>query len=144
MVFVHRLALLILFAATSLLRADDTAFRSYFTYPDVQITMDFGAEVGHAEAIPFANHTNPTTSTETPVFQSGTQFTGNRPDNPRVQWQFIKKTESGDLYLIAIYQKEHLTKEVPVLYTGSSLVAYDRDHISVTFEPPDSAKWKVR
>ena len=136
-----RIALLVLTLATMNAQAKEPDYRSYFTYPDVQVTIDFGD--GHAVAIPFKNHLVPKTPSETPIFQSGSGEQGPGFDH-RVEWRFIEKTESGDLYLIAIYQKEHLTKEVPVLYTGSSLVAYDRDHISVTFEPPDSAKWKVR
>jgi hypothetical protein len=139
----HRLALLILFAAVMSAQAKEPDYRSYFNYPDVQITMDYGDQVGHAQTIPFKNHLNYKSPAKKTTFQGGWQMSGNRPDNPRVQWRFIEKTESGDLYLILIYQKEHLTKEVPVLYTGSSVVAYDRDHISVTFEPPDGAKWKA-
>jgi hypothetical protein len=76
----YRLALMILFAATLLVRADDSAFRSYFTYPDVQITMDFGADVGHAQAIPFKNHLNLETPAKILTFQGGWKMSGNRPD----------------------------------------------------------------
>lgn len=140
----YRLVLLVLFAATMSAQAKEPDYRPYFTYPDTQITMVFDAKgLDHSETIPFKNGSIPKTSSEISVFQGGWEMSGNRPDNPRVQWRFMGKTESGDLYLIAIYQKEHLIKEVPVLYTGSSVVAYDRDHISVTFEPTESAKWKA-
>jgi hypothetical protein len=139
----HRLALLVLFTTTMSMQAKEPDYRSFFTYPDIQITMDFGTNVGHSQAIPFKNHTIPKTPDEIIVFQSGCQFSGNRPDNPTVQWRYLMKTESGDLYLFSIYQKEHLIKEVPVLYTGSSVIAYDRDNISVTLEPTQGAKWKA-
>ena len=76
----HRLALLILFAAVMSAQAKEPDYRSYFNYPDVQITMDFGADVGHAQAIPFKNHLNLETPAKILTFQGGWKMSGNRPD----------------------------------------------------------------
>ncbi len=70
-------------------------------------------------------------------------MSGNRPDDPRVNWRFVKKTKTGDLYLLDVYRNERLSKEFSVLYQGSPLVAYNQDEIVVTFEHPETAKWKA-
>jgi hypothetical protein len=135
-----RLVLLLLFAGAVSARAKDTDYRSYFTYPDTQVTVDFGD--GHAVAIPFKNHSIPRNSSETPFFRCGHEEQGPGYSS-RVQWRFVEKTETGDLYMVSIYKSHSLVKEAPVLYTGATLVAYDWNHIKVTLEPTGSAKWKA-
>jgi hypothetical protein len=140
----YRFAFLILSMATPSVQAREPDYRSYFTYPDAQLTVIFGHSYGdgHAEALPFENHSIPKTSVEIPVFQGGYGESGPDYDNT-VQWRFIQKTESGDMYLLSIYRKGHLIKEVPFLYTGSTVVAYDENKLKVLFEPTESAKWKA-
>ncbi len=63
-------------------------------------------------------------------------MSGSRPDNPRVEWRFVKKTDAGDLYIFDVHQDERLKKEFSVTYDGSSAVVYDRDQIAIAFERP--------
>jgi hypothetical protein len=123
-------------AARATTCAANPDFRSYFAHPDVHITMDFGEAIGHATAIPWENHTEPTIAAPKPVFQGGWQMSGSRPDNPRVEWRFVKKTDAGDLYIFDVHQDERLKKEFSVTYDGSSAVVYDRDQIAIAFERP--------
>ena len=137
-----RLAVLVLLTAAFAAQAKEPDYRTYFAHPDVQITMEFG-KWGHAETIPFENHLVLTKPFEKSLFEGGWEMHGNRPDNPRVQWKFLGKSGAGDLYLISIYQREQLIQELRVLYKGGTQLAYDREEIKVTLEPPESAKWKA-
>ena len=85
MLSMYRFVLLVLFAAAISAQAKEPDYRSYFTYPDVQITVDYGDQVGHAQTIPFKNHVNYKSPAKKTTFQGGWQMSGNRPDNPRVQ-----------------------------------------------------------
>lgn len=115
-------------------QATDADFRRYFAHPDVQIAMDFGKDVGHSQTIPFENHTNPTVESEKPVFQGGWQMSGSRPDNPSIQWKFVKKTDAGDLYVFDVYQYKKLKREFSLVYDGATSVVYKRDGIVISFE----------
>ena len=56
-------------------------------------------------------------------------------DQGKVNWEFIKKTEYGDLYLFTIKKEDKLIKAVPALYNGSSLQAYNQGNINISIEP---------
>lgn len=107
--------------------------RLYFSYPDTLIRITLGT--GRSVAIPFKNHSVPRSIDELPVFHSGWGASGDRPDNPSVLWRFLQRTGFGDVYLIDVEKNEILLKAFPVLYTGSKVIAYDHDDISVVFEP---------
>lgn len=115
-------------------------YRSCFNYPDIQLTINI-RDV-HSELIPFKNHSIPKTTSEIPVFEGGAGKEASGY-SAMVYWRFIQKTESGDLYLISITRNSKLLKEVPVLYTGSTVVGFDRDQIKVTFESTRGAKSKA-
>jgi hypothetical protein len=134
---ISTLILMGLFAATITASAKEPNYRSYFTYPDAQITIDWGD--GHAEIVPFKNHSIRKTSPETPCFAGG-DGEDRSGRSVEVYWRFIQKTDSGDLYLISINQNAKLLKEVPILYTGSTVVAYDRGEIKITVRPVQSTK----
>jgi len=116
--------------AISFSRAGEPDYRSYFVHPDAQISIRIGS--AHSQAVPFKNHSIPKDANEVPGFQSGFGTSGERADSPHVHWRFVQKTEFGDLYLFDISKRDTLIKAFPVLYTGSSLVAYNHDDVHVT------------
>ena len=126
------LIFLILVVGALTASANEPDYRSYFTYPDSQIAIDWGD--GHSKATPFKNHSVPKAASEIPSFLDGAgEDRSGR--SAEVHWRFVQKTDSGDLYLISIYRNSKLLKEVPILYIGSTIVGYDRDGIKVTIEP---------
>ncbi len=89
----------------------------------------------HAECIPSKNYSF---LGVTPHFEGEFSNSGDG-HNWNVHWQFVQKTKAGDLYLLSVQQKEHSVKNVPILYTGSSLTAYDYDGIVVKMATTDRA-----
>ena len=114
-------------------KAVDRDYRSFFSYPDTTIQIKIGT--GVSNAITSKNHSIPQSPDELPTFNSGWGTSGDRPDNPSVHWRFLQRTKFGDVYLIDVNQNDTLVKAFALLYTGSRIVAYDSDGISVTIEP---------
>jgi len=139
-----RLLLILTFVTASQVFALDLDYKACFAQPDCQIIIKI--EDTHSETPPYKNHIilkkmrpsqliHPTLENGQPIFLGGWQSIVQGKDQGRVSWEFIEKTEHGDLYLFTINKDDKLIKAVPVLYDGSSLQVYNQGNISISIEP---------
>jgi hypothetical protein len=121
-------------AAASAVHAGDADFKAFFAYPDTQIIT----EIAHVRSggVPFKDHSNPKDPKEAPQFQSSCEL-NDETDHHKfgVFWRFIQKTEHGDVYLFTVQKDGTVLNAFAVLYSGSTLHAYQHDEIQIIIEP---------
>ncbi|HWF19003.1 MAG TPA: hypothetical protein VG754_07025 [Verrucomicrobiae bacterium] len=102
---------------------------SYFAYPRAAIVIESGKTKSEAECS--KTYSVPTKQDMEPHFRSGTEFEG----GISVDWEFVRQTEFGDVYLIAIDRPGKPQNVVPVLFKGKAQTIISTNDLSVMILP---------
>ena len=107
-----------------------------FAYPRATLVAKSGG--GSVVAELARNYSQPTKEQPEPHFSSGTEF----QNGASVNWELVRRTEQGDVYLI-ITKRPHARQIIaPVLFSGRTLTVLSAGDLTVEIlpEPPKDGK----
>jgi hypothetical protein len=107
---------------------------SHFAFPRATLVAESGN--GKVTAELSRNYAHPTPKQPEPKFSSGHEF-GN---GVAVNWQFLRKTEYGDVYLVVTKHPGSLSKPIPVLFTGTDQTVIATNDLIVRIIPEVPSK----
>jgi hypothetical protein len=119
-------------------RADPTDLASRFMHPDARIEVSAGGFT--TTLLPRENSIVPTQPPGPPRFE-GTILGGNAaPRVVHVEWWFVGRRETGDLYVFTTVEPDGQIKTASALYNGVEKVAFDEAGLKIRLFPPTSTR----
>jgi hypothetical protein len=102
---------------------------SYFAYPRAVILIASGDEKAIADCS--GCYSRPTPQQPEPYFSSGQEF----ENGLSVTWEFVRKTEYGDVYLIVVDRPNKPESVTPVLFNGKAQMIVSTKDLTVQILP---------
>jgi hypothetical protein len=106
----------------------------YFAFPRATLVAESGKQKVTAELS--RNFAHPTPQQPEPKFSSGHEFS----KDVSVHWEFLRKTEFGDVYLVVIKRPGSPSDPVPVLFRGSEQTVIATNDLTVRILPKVPSK----
>jgi hypothetical protein len=106
----------------------------YFVFPRATLVAESGK--GKVTSELSRNFAHPTPQQPEPKFSSGHEF----QNGIAVNWQFLRKTEHGDVYLVVMKRPGSKSRPVPVLFTGSEQTVFATNDLTVRILPQPPSK----
>jgi hypothetical protein len=113
---------IILMLITTICSASDVPNADeFFAYPKTEITLTVGDVTGHSiSSENYQRQTKPTIGEWT--FRNGLGHVSEGNEIGEVIWEFLKKSEYGDVYIFSMKSKDGKEKIIPVLFQGEPIL----------------------
>ncbi|MGJ3243741.1 MAG: hypothetical protein ACFE0O_12435 [Opitutales bacterium] len=113
--------LLLLTAFTICLATEKPRAEDFFAHPRTKITLTVGDVNGHSiSSENYHRQTRPVVGDW--VFRNGLGYVLKEKELGEVKWEFIKRSQYGDIYVFSMKTKNGNEKIIPVLFHGEPIL----------------------